>query len=89
MCVNACLLPLLLQMLAFLADRLKCNIILKCSGALTRTMRSLNTQLCQGPRAFEKIAVGRLLLEPLGAGGTKHKTPLLMVIGVGEKKSDD
>ena len=42
-----------------------------------------------GQRAFEKIAIGRLLLEPLGAGGTKHKTPLLMVIGVGEKRFDD
>lgn len=38
-----------------------------------------------GQRTFEKIAIGRLFLEPLGVGGTKHNTPLLMVIGVGKK----
>lgn len=38
-----------------------------------------------GQRTFEKIAIGSLFLESLGMGGTKHKTPLLMVIGVGKK----
>lgn len=49
------------------------------SGTLTYTMRSLNTQLCQGPcwdrELLEKIAIGRLFLEPLWGEQTQSPIP--------------
>lgn len=70
------LLPLLLQMSVFLAVRLKCNIILKCSGALTYAVRALNTQLCQGmhsswKNSYRKAVSGTLV----GGDTTKHSAP--------------
>jgi len=42
-----------------------------------------------GQRAFGEITIERLFLEQRGMGrtDTKHKTPLLMVIGVGKKNT--